>query len=45
VKHIQIMSKSPQKADDFTTGQKLTLAAGVVNALASFFADKEDAAA
>jgi len=38
------MSRSPQKADDFTTGQKLTLAAGIANALASFFADKEDAA-
>lgn len=41
MKHIRIMSRLPQKADDFTTGQKLTLAAGIVDALASFFADKE----
>ncbi len=41
MKHIHVMSKSPQKAGDFTTGQKLTLAAGIVDALASFFAAKE----
>lgn len=44
MKHIYSMSKLPQKAGDFTTGQKLTLAAGVVDALAGFFADKEAAA-
>jgi hypothetical protein len=41
VKHIQAMSKLPEKADDFTTGQKLTLAAGIVNAIAVFLEDKE----
>lgn len=44
MKHIHTLSKLPQKAGDFTTGQKLTLAAGVVDALAGFFADKEGTA-
>ena len=35
------MSKLPEKASDFTTGQKLTLAAGIIDAVASFFAAKE----
>lgn len=42
VKHIHAMSKLPEKADDFTTGQKLTLAAGIVDAIAGFLAVKED---
>ena len=41
VKHIHAMSKVPEKADDFTTGQKLTLAAGIVDAVASFLGTKE----
>lgn len=41
MKHIQAMTKLPEKADDFTTGQKLTLAAGIVNAIAAFLEDKE----
>ncbi len=41
MKHICIMSRHPEKAGDFTTGQKLTLAAGIVDAMASFFAAKE----
>lgn len=42
VKHLKAMSKLPDKADDFTTGQKLTLAAGIVDAVASFLGTKED---
>jgi hypothetical protein len=42
VKHITVMSKLPQKADDFTTGQKLTLAAGIFDAVAGFLAVKEN---
>ena len=41
VKHIQAISRLPEKADDFTTGQKLTLAAGIVNAIAVFLEGKE----
>lgn len=44
MKHLQIVSRQPMKAEDFTTGQKLTLAAGIADALASFFADKEGVA-
>lgn len=42
VKHIHAMTKRPEKADDFTTGQKLTLAAGIVDAIAGFLAVKEN---
>jgi len=41
VKHIHVMTKLPEIAGDFTTGQKLTLAAGIVDAIASFLATKE----
>lgn len=41
MKHLYVMSRSPEKASDFTTGQKLTLAAGVIDAVASFFDAKE----
>ena len=41
MKHLQMVSRQPVKAEDFTTGQKLTLAAGIIDALASFFAAKE----
>lgn len=43
MKHVHLMTRSPDKAGDFTTGQKLTLAAGITDALASFFAAKEAA--
>ena len=41
MKHIQIVSRVPEKADDFTTGQKLALAAGISDAIAAFFTTKE----
>jgi hypothetical protein len=41
LKHIQPMTKTPGKADDFTTGEKLALAAGIADAVAAFFEDKE----
>lgn len=41
LKHIQTMSKRPEKANEFTTGQKLALAAGIAEAVAGFFQAKE----
>lgn len=41
MKHLYVLTKLPEKADDFTTGQKLTLAAGILDAVAGFFAAKE----
>ena len=41
MKHIQMLSRLPEKADDFTTGQKIALAAGISDALAGFFSTKE----
>lgn len=40
MKHIQAMSRLPEKADDFTTGEKLAVAAGIADALAAFFESK-----
>ena len=42
MKHFTLMSKLPEKANEFTTGQKLTLAAGIVDAIAGFLAVKEN---
>ena len=42
MKHFNVMSKLPEKANEFTTGQKLTLAAGIVDAIAGFLAVKEN---
>ena len=44
MKHVNLLSKLPLRADDFTTGQKLTLAAGISEALSSFYAAKAAAA-
>ena len=41
MKHIQLLSRLPRRAGEFTTGQKLTLAAGIFDAIAAFFDDKE----
>lgn len=41
MKHIHTLSKIPRQAGEFTTGQKLTLAAGIFDAIASFLDDKE----
>lgn len=43
MKHVHTMTRLPEKAGDFTTGQKLTLAAGITDALAAFFKLKEAA--
>ncbi|MBL7649716.1 MAG: hypothetical protein JNK74_26370 [Candidatus Hydrogenedentes bacterium] len=41
MKHIQSVSRIPGRAGEFTTGQKLTLAAGIFDAIAAFFDGKE----
>ena len=41
MKHILTRSRIPQQAGEFTTGQKLTLAAGIFDAFASFVDGKE----
>ncbi len=41
MKHIYVMTRLPEIAGEFTLGQKLTLAAGIVDAVASFLATKE----
>ena len=41
VKHVSSMTRLPEKATDFTTGQKLALAAGIFDAVANFTAAKE----
>jgi len=40
LKHIQFMSRLPEKANEFTTGEKLALAAGIADAVAAFFETK-----
>jgi len=35
------MSKLPERADDFSTGEKLALAAGITDAIAAFLESKE----
>ncbi len=42
MRHLRILSRQPEKGEEFTTGQKLTLAAGIIDAVAGFFALKED---
>jgi hypothetical protein len=41
LKHMILLSRKPQQADDFTTGQKLALFSGISNALANFYTAKE----
>lgn len=41
MKHLILMSQTPQRAEDFTTGQKLTLIAGISDALSTFYLVKE----
>ncbi|MBX3179898.1 MAG: hypothetical protein KF886_21310 [Candidatus Hydrogenedentes bacterium] len=43
LKHLQNLSRLPEKADGFTTGEKLALAAGIADAIAAFFETKEGA--
>lgn len=41
MKHLHVISKPPGRAAEFTLGQKLTLAAGIFNAIAGFLGEKE----
>jgi len=41
LKHLKLLTQKPPCADGFTTGQKLTLAAGIADALSRFYAAKE----
>lgn len=41
MKHVHTVSKIPRQAGEFTTGQKLTLAAGIFDAIAGFLDGKE----
>ena len=42
LKHVNVMTRKPSQADDFTTGQKLSLAAGITSAVSSFYSAKEN---
>lgn len=41
MKHVCRVTRLPEKATDFTPGQKLTLAAGIFDAVANFTGAKE----
>ncbi|MCF6285639.1 MAG: hypothetical protein L3K26_10665 [Candidatus Hydrogenedentes bacterium] len=41
MKHLNLLARKPNRAEDFSTGQKLALAAGISEALSSFYAAKE----
>jgi len=36
------LSNTPEKAEDFTTSEKLTIAAGVADAVSQYFATKQE---
>lgn len=42
LKHLHLLTRTPHRADEFTTGQKLALASGIAGALSNFYATKED---
>lgn len=41
MKHLHVISRHPVRAAEFTLGQKLTLAAGIFDAVAGFLGEKE----
>ena len=41
MKHINLLTRAPHRADEFTTGQKLALASGIAGALSNFYVTKE----
>jgi hypothetical protein len=43
LKHLNLVTRRPQQAsNEFTTGQKLTLFAGIAQAVSTFYAAKEN---